>query len=285
MAEPSRQQFQSFERKKRRRIAWIVFGVSGTGVAIFAILAFLGQISGNFTIKLNQVEAHLGLSDDDGFSTTTSYLTASGLPQGYEFTADKLPESEVFDDNTGGDKSSDVRDEKGNLMYQEYFGMTFFMKNFAEDTAAFHVAMNIDDYKTPSNQAHSLLESLRVRVYENIYTGTTETHNCETYALMASSTNWFTLPDGTTETRECIGKETTSSDGTRTPNAKKAINNGFCTNFESTKIIFGRDYNRMTSKMVIRYSVVMWVEGDDPEGFGVQPQGSSITLSMHFSSI
>src|SRR5574344_2030782 len=116
MAEPSRPQFQSYERKKRRRIAWIVFGVSGTGIAILAILAFLGQISGSFTIKLNQVEAHLGLSDNDGFSTTTSYLTASGLPQGYEYTADKLPESEVFDDNTGGDKSSNVLDEKGNLL-------------------------------------------------------------------------------------------------------------------------------------------------------------------------
>lgn len=285
MAEPTRPQFQSYQRKKRRRIAWIVFGISGTGVAILAIIAFLGQISGNFTVKLNQEEAHLGLSSDDGFTNQTTYLTAKGLPYGYQYSCDKLSDSEVADSNAGGDKSKDVTDEKGNTLYQEYFGMTFFMKNFAEETAAFHVSMNIDDYTTPSNQATSLLESLRVRVYENIFTGTTETHSCETYGLQASQSNWFTLPDGTTETRECIGKKVTASDGTRTPDAAKDINNGFCTNFESTKIVFGRDFNAMTSKMILRYSIQMWIEGDDPEAQGVQPIGSSVTLSMHFSSI
>jgi hypothetical protein len=285
MAEPTRPQFQSYQRKKRKRIAWIVFGISGTGVAVLAIIAFLGQISGNFTVKLNQVEAHLGLSDNDAFSTQTTYLQATGLPYGYQYSCDKLPDSEVLDNNTGGDKTLNIPDEKGDTLYQEYFGMTFFMKNFAEETAAFHVSLNIDDYTTPSNQATSLLESLRVRVYENIYTGSVETHNCETYALIASQKNWFTLADGTVENRECIGAHTTATDGTRTPAAAKADNNGFCTNFESTKLVFGRDYNSMTSKMIIRYSIQMWIEGDDPEAQGVQPIGSSVTLSMHFSSI
>jgi|LAHS01.1.fsa_nt_gb hypothetical protein len=285
MAEPTRPQFQSYQRKKRRRIAWIVFGISGTGVAILTIIAFIGQISGNFTIKLNQEEAHLGLSADDGFTNQTTYLTAAGLPNGYQWSADDLPDSEVADSNTGGDKSADIKDETGKVLYQKYFGMTFFMKNFAPQTAAFHVSLNIDDYTTPSNQATSLLESLRVRVYENIFTGTTETHNCETYALTAAQKNWFTLADGTTETRECIGKKVTADDGTRTPAAKKDINNGFATNFESNQTVFGRDYNTMKSEMILRYSVQMWIEGDDPEAQGIQPIGSSITLSMHFSSI
>jgi hypothetical protein len=286
MAEPSKPQFQSYQRKKRRKITWIVFGVSGTGVAILAIIAFIGQVSGNFTIKLNDTKAHLGLSDDDNFTQSTSYLTARGLPQGYEFSCDGLPTPDIADSNTGGDKSGDQLADDGSVLYQHYFGTTFFMKNFAEDTAAFHVAMNIDDYRTPENQTSSLMETIRLRVYENVLTGTTETHNCETYALQAPTSRWYTLPDGTTETRECIGAFTTAADGTRTPNATQTINNGFCTNFESTSRVFGRDYNNMTSGTIIRYSLQMWIEGEDKDSFvTAQPKGASITLSMHFSSI
>jgi hypothetical protein len=282
---PESQPFQSYKRKKRRKAAWIIFAISGTGVAILSILAFLGQVSGTFTVKLNQVEAHLGLSSDDTFPTQTSYLTTPGLPSGYNFSCDKLPTIEEMDSNTGGDKSNNILDKDGNVVYQNYMGTTFFLKNFSADTTAYHVTLNIDDYRTPSNQAASILESLRVRVFENIYTGTTETHSYETYALEASTAYWFTKADGTEETRETIGAFTTASDGTRTPAAKRAENNAFATNFESNSVVFGRDYPALEANTEVRYSVFIWIEGDDKQCASVQPLNSSVTLSMHFATI
>jgi len=279
------QPFQSYKRKKRRKAAWIVFAVSGTGMAILSILAFLGQVSGTFTVKLNQVEAHLGLSSDDTFPTQTSYLTTPGLPNGYNFSCDKLPTIEEMDSNTGGDKSENILDKEGQIVYQKYMGTTFFLKNFAADTTAYRVSLNIDDYRTPSNQTASLLESLRVRVFENIFTGTTETHSFETYALEASTAYWFTKADGSEETRETIGAYTTASDGTRTPAAAKAENNAFATNFESNSIVFSRDYPALEALMEIRYSIFIWIEGDDKQCASVQPLNSSVTLSMHFATI
>jgi hypothetical protein len=285
-APSNKQPFQSYKRKKRRKAAWIVFGVSGTGVAILSILAFIGQVSGTFTVKLNQVEAHLGLSSDDGFESQTTYLTTPGLPSGYNFSCDDFPSLDEADSNTGGDKSSNIIDEEtGNVLYQNYMGTTFFLKNFAADTTAFHVTLNIDDYRTPSNEAASLLETLRVRVFENTYTGTTETHSYETYAFPASSTSWFTKADGTIENRECIGAYVKSADGTRTPAAEKAENNAFATNFESDTLVFGRDYPSLPSQTELRYSVFLWIEGDDPECVTKQPKNSSVTLSMHFTTI
>jgi hypothetical protein len=286
MADPNKQQFQSVKRKKRRKIAWIVFGASGTGIAILSILAFIGQVSGTFTVKLNQVEAHLGLSSDDAFENQTTYLTTPGLPSGYNFSCDDLPALEESDSNVGGDKSNNIIDDQtGTVLYQNYMGTTFFLKNFAADTTAFHVTLNIDDYRTPSNEAASLLETIRVRVFENIFTGTTETHSYETYAYQASSTSWFTKADGTIETRECIGHFDKAADGTRTPAADKAENNGFATNFESDTMVFARDYPSLPAQTELRYSIYLWIEGDDPQCASKQPKNSSVTLSMHFTTI
>lgn len=285
MAEPNRQQFQSVRRKKRRQAAWIVFGLSGTGVTILSLIAFLGQISGTFTINLNQVEAHLGLSFEQYFQDPTSILKTPGLPSGYNYSCDNLPALDVLDDNTGGDKSSNILNQDGSILYQNYMGATFFLKNFSTETTAYHVSLNIDDYRTPANQTASLLESLRVRVFENVLSDTGETHAFETYALQASASHWFTKNDGTQETRECIGHATTALDGTRVPAAEKAENNDFATNFLSTSVVFSRDFTKLDSLLEVRYSIFIWVEGDDPECITVQPKNATVTLSMHFATI
>ena len=268
------------KRRKRRIVAWFFFGIGGTGCLILGILAFLGQTSGNFSIKLNEADtAKLVMATESSFSdgSESSYLRAQGLTSADVIAADIIPEDSEVDSDVGGTKNG-----------PNYLVYTFYIKNSSTEKISYNVSVNIDDYRSPSNQAVSLIAILRMRVYENLVLPEGITHSMATYAK-ASSTP-FTKDDGTVEYRDPISLCTVLNDGTKILPTEisgnmKAENVGFAEPFVSNSIAFSRLYTDLASQGIVRYTVVTWLEGNDPDCIGKEPLNSSVTFSMHFSAI
>jgi len=266
------------KRKRRKKFAWICFSVGLVGCTVLGILAFLGQTSGNFSIKLNEADAvKLTMSQDSTFSAETSYLRATGLVSASTIAADILPEDTSLDSNDGGSKNG-----------PNYLCYTFFIKNNSTDKVSYNVEFDIDNYRNPVNQAVSLLAILRMRVFENIMTSGAETHAMTTFAK--SSTTPFTKSDGTVESREPISLCTVNSDGSKVfpttlSGNMKAENIGYAEMFKSNTICYDRIYENLQPQNVVRYTAVVWLEGNDPDCIGAEPVGASVTFSMHFAAI
>ena len=155
------------KRRKRKIVAWFFFGVGGTGCLALGILAFLGQVSGNFSISLKESDqTKLAMATESNFSDESSYLRAQGLTSADVIAADILPDDSEIDSDVGGSKNG-----------PNYLAYTFYIKNTTTEKVSYNVSVNIDNYKSPSNQAVSLIAILRMRVYENAMVGDTLTHS------------------------------------------------------------------------------------------------------------
>jgi hypothetical protein len=268
------------KRRKKKIIAWFFFGIGGTGCLILGILAFLGQTSGNFSIKLNETDqAQLAMATASDFNdgSSTSYLRAEGLTSADVMAADILPEDAQLDSDVGGSKNG-----------PNYLAYTFYIKNTSTEKVSYNVSVNIDDYRSPYNQAVSLIAILRLRVYENLEISDTINHNMTTYGK--SSSTPFVKDDGTTEYRDPISLCSVLADGTKIlptdiSGNMKAENVGWAEPFVSNNIACSRQYSDLAKNGIVRYTVVMWLEGNDPDCIGQEPQGSSVTFSMHFTAI
>lgn len=302
------------KRKKRRKAAWIIFSIGFTGCTILGILAFLGRYSGNFTILMNQndesqltlftqfTNPNTGAAADATDKTT--FLRCGGLTNAFNYSCDSLPDDAELDSNAGGDadakglaslsSQSFVDPETGQTASKQLFLVyTFFVKNVSSANADYSVQMNAD-FIEPTNGANSLESYTRVRVFENVMTNdkTTETHNMTTYAEAATTP--FLDSDLKSRDQECIGYFTQDdTNNVRTPKAKRAENNGFCTNFFSQTTVFSTRFTTAFAKTYpsglpsgysVRYTVVMWMEGDDPECKAPSPVGASMTFSMGFQA-
>lgn len=284
------------KRKKRKKAAWIVLGISTVVCTSLGIIAFLGRVSGQYTIQLATEEKNdLTLfttyqKNNDGLpdpTDATTYLSAKGLTNGTTYSADSLPDDAELDSSVGGAKNGtrDVTLTDGSVVTKDtYLCYTFYVKNVASQVSSFAVQMNFN-FTDPTNIAPSLYSFVRVRLFENLVTGSTETHNMSTYA--ATSTDSFLKADGTTESRECIGAHKYYSDThVKDPStAKKAENQAFATEFVSDSVVFSKTYYDLAKGDSVRYTTVIWLEGDDPDCKGSSPENATMTFSMGFQSI
>lgn len=274
-----------YKRKKQKKIAWIVFGATLTGCVSLSILAFLGRYSGNFTIQMaqesktqftlyTQYNAATGGSADP--TDATSYLKAVGLQNAMAITADSLPADDDVDNAIGGAKNGtrSIVDANNNTFTKDtYLGFTFFVQNISGIKASFDVQMNAQ-FTLPSNDAPSLEDIIRVRVFENLVNADgTLSHGMATYAY--STKNPTTSSDGTVDHREKITGDFVPA---------KAENQGYAKEFYSDTTVFSSTYLDLTSLSSVRYTVLIWIEGNDPDCKGAQPQDASLTFSMGFQA-
>lgn len=256
------------KKNRRKKVAWVIASIGFVGTVSLGIIAFIGQYSGHFTVSLNtkHVSLSLGTSvgDDDNITEPTTNLRAAGLPGTYPVAADSLPADDLIDSDEGGSKNSKFYDgaEHGN---EVYFAYTFFAQNAGWDEIPFHLSFRIDDYKVSTVPgAINLIYILRIRVFENtVVKGQPDTHNQITYAY----------------------RDSTSADGRAviSPGAKTAENLATAEPFEGTESVFNLP-RTFYAQQLIRYTVVAWLEGWDPECSGQEPANSSITFSLHITA-
>lgn len=283
------------KRRRRRRIAAIILGVSISVLTVLIIIALLGRNFGSFTVKLEQVRNELSIGDSltsSGSGTTlknkTTYLMAGGYECTTPMCADDLLEEDFLD--------ADIADESVLLgsrnnaptteNTQDYsFKYTFYLRNSSpSEMAKANYYIDFSSITEPSNvdASCSIEDIVRVRVYDSHFDEETLKHECVgTYARRAKSfsTN--------ASNNELI---TGTSETTNGYTAKREENKGYCTNFlnddgsDPLAMIVMKNETYLMPREIRRFTVVIWLEGFDADCVGENPVGSALTMSMHFTS-
>ncbi len=269
------------QTRKRRKIAAIVSAASALTIATFVIISYLGTNIGRYTVELEQNRASLTISTDANFTKKTSLLRASNLDAARAESVDYLPAHEVLDDVNGlGSHNGDVYDEDGILMYSTYFAYTFFLKNQGNAPVDFSATLSLSQGENIIEGAVPIEEYIRVRLYENVV-GEEVTHN---YRTFAKTTNYAIYDDNNTRINgECVGNGL--SVPPYTCSASKPENSVRAEVFESASNIVNYNYLHLDPDVVIRYTIVIWLEGDDPDCTYLPPVGASMLFGMVISAL
>ncbi len=269
------------QTRKKRKIAAIVSATSALTLATFVMISYLGTNVGRYTVELEQNRASLTISTDENFTKKTSLLRAANLDSARAESVDYLPAHEVLDDEHGqGSHNGDVYDEDGILMYSTYFAYTFFMKNQGDAPVDFTAVLSLKQSENIIEGAIPIEEYVRVRLYENIV-GEEVSHN---YRTFAKTTNYTIYDNNNNRVNgECVGNGL--SVAPYTCSASKEENSVRAEVFESSSNIVDYTYLHLSPEVIIRYTIVIWLEGDDPDCTYLPPIGASLQFGMVISAL
>jgi hypothetical protein len=270
--------------KKRLRLAAAICSVICLiFVGTYTAISFIGQKLGNYTITAKGDKREISMSVDKAFTSPTTFLKANSLSSLYLIYADDLPVVNEIDNSTlSGDHSGSRTklDDNGNVTKVEdlYFAYTFYVKNIG--SAAVNVAnlLKLEEVKRPSNVATSILEYVRIRTFENLVVdGKEDTHSVNTYAKRTNKT-----------TTENQGKELIcDSTGYGLTEPSQEVNRGYATEFYSDDYVYNttKTPTEMAINSIYRYTVIMWLEGSDPDAIGVEPEGSALRFALTLEAL
>lgn len=290
------------KRYKRRLITYIIICVSAVAIIFFIVMAYIGTLVGNYTINLKSKGMALAIADNREFRHQTSRLRASSLPYTLPVSADDLPEDDILDD-LDGSHNGVVADNESHMYYGDgkYLAYTFYMRNNGDLPVAYEHVIFIDEiFRDPENRG--LDEIIRVKFYENpvIYREdqTVETtHNYTVYAKTMTVADTVRVSDGfgnntyVNENRECVsrrettfvnGQSVTTCASSRPGHAERA--EPF---YSDTEIVHvGADGDKVIEAgATIRFTIVAWLEGEDPDCAGTAPLNPSITLASRIVAL
>lgn len=254
------------EKRKRRRIIAYTASISVIGLSVLTLVAFLGRRVGTFTVSLNTSDIQLSLSKSSTFTEPTSFLRVEDVPAFEEYTYGSLPEDEEIDNENSSTYMGAVYEEDGTTIAAlNYFKYTFFLKNVGEVAADYTFSLNYTD-NNPATDGSSLLDTLRVLLYETDVTSSGETTvNRIVYA--SPSTTTHTLEDGSTTTQEYISTE----------------EYGFATSFATENPLFTLKTSQFLPSEMKRYTLVTWLEGFDPQSEGNASTFKDATVQLGVS--
>lgn len=262
------------ERRYRRKMK-ISIGlfISALILAILLLIAYLGLNVGHYTIVVSDTYKVLSISEDPTVeSGRTTRLNAKKVVDAFHYSADALP-NDIDRDNALIGASYNASHNGDN-----YLAYTFYVKNVGDVKAKYSTEIVATD------KVNDIYDFLRVRVYREGVV--------KTYAKGTSDEAYIKDADGiyTREPRECIGRSTlTHNDDLdkdwNVCSATKPINNQRAEQFVTDDTIMS-DMDYIDAQEIVRYTVVIWIEGDDPECVGSPSEDSAaIILSMKMKVI
>lgn len=292
------------KRYRKKMVANFLITLSVVTLAVFIILAYIGTLIGNLTVQLKNDQAYLTMAPTYTFEGQNTRLKGDSANSPYPCDVDRLPSDETLDADIA-DKSrashNGVDDTEGGSG-GVYLAFTWYVKNVSTHDIGLKYAIEIAKLKLSMDNDYSVDECMRVRLYENLVTYSNDgtapdpskaTHNYRTFAKEISldvNPNRSLVPlknehgdyiyneqgEKTYETRECEGSQ--NGDGVCTGNHNKR-----CETFYSSKFIVYNPATRLNAHQVMRYTIVCWIEGNDPECDGKPPSGAGIEFSVIFN--
>lgn len=269
-------------RARRKRIAAMVSIGTTIALVAYGIIAFLGRRVGTFSITLQKSDVSIAICDESSFQKPSSYLRVPELPNITLWTYRSLVET--GDDKLDNEENSWIaygasKNDKGEIIGLNYFKYTFFVKNVGTIMAAYDIQVTISDITNPKNGAnHALDDILRVMVYENDGYDASEHSNKRVFAKTSRQVNYLDEEETQITHQEYIAGDT-----------HDVRNNfGFAEEFESidktSGIIMKNHVGGFNMNDMIRYTIVYWLEGEDPECSNVAPEGCSIKIGVNIKA-
>lgn len=278
------------KRYRQKLITNAVLIVSLLLITALVIIAYLGSLIGNYTIQLKADRRVLTMADNIYFNNSTVRLVAESLEDCGPLSEADLPDDATIDADVF--KSSDASHNGGDEYDGKYLAYTFYVMNVSDLEQNYIVSLSIGGINVPTNTGYLIDEILRVRLYQNeVILNQDDTiitkNDSTTYAKRTRHEVKFggDIPD---DTRECVGAHgRTPNDDTDYSVCLRKDNSGRYVPDESyratqfltdTKIL--ETDNIIKEHGVVRFTVVAWLEGNDPECTGLVPESAAIKLAM-----
>ena len=276
------------KRRRRKKIAAVIFGIGLTGVTVLGIVAFLGRVSGNFTIRLdNHVsDATIALSKNPAVGDKQSFLVAGALEDAKACAAEEAYTWALT--HMYGEV-----DDEGNRT--------------GNPSTGYHLTA----YVKPTNAANEPYSYLRIATFDNVYdplnpySEGVDLDFTVYAALNENNTNTLrgvTDPEykdnGIIDHAECKGAfvyQDLVVDGEKTkirnPNVSTVPElRGYCepllmtTTANGGNILFHKE-DKLTPNEIRQYGILCWMEGNDPECMGTPPNGVEIAFGINYTVI
>ena len=272
-------------KRRRRRIAAFVSLVSAIGITSLVIVSYLGRRAGSFTVSLANTTVKLALSQDKSFTDSTSHLLVDITDPFEEYTFSNIEAKDftlIDSDKTPYDYGKSESEVSGQLVKTlSFFKYTFFVKNVGAKPAEFHTRMLISQKSwSLDNEARYLDDTLRVMIFENrVIDGEEEKHDYKIYAKSSYEYNFD--KDGNKTSREFISvydKNTNKEDAEGKYRLVDAEFNGSTVAESAVENFMSND--------LVRYTMVMWLEGADPDSRNDKepPKGASLKLAVEITA-
>lgn len=259
--------FTLVKHLKTKRIVAIATLICGLASGCIAGIAFAGRTPGSFVINLKQQNIKLVLDDNRNFDNPSTYLKIADSPK-FDVTNNERVsayDDRLDDEITNHVNLGSVEDALTGDTKVQFFKYTFYVKNSGTTAADFTMTVNITDNVKPTNTVYGYDDFLRVRVYSNdgkLH----DAHEYKTYAKRAMPNN--SLPP------EANGREPIS----HKPGSPEFV--GYADMFASEKTICVERVEGFLADDVQRFTIVCWLEGNDPECTGAAPHGGSLKLGI-----
>lgn len=242
-------------------------------IAALVIIAFLGRRVGSFTIKLNTNDVKLSLSEKYAFEENTTYLMVNELPS---FDLNEystfLNDAKFDNEETTYEEAIDKDPQTGEVNVIYYFKYTFYLKNVGTVPANYAMTLHITDNVKPANVSYGYDDILRIKFYDN--EGASEDHDNETYAKrIRNGQNKYVDEEGNPIYSELKYGEAGTSDFY-----------GYCTNFENDTTIFTKTAYNFEPGKIQRFTMIMWLDGNDTQSVGDAPDKGSIKLGLNINA-
>ncbi len=231
----------------------MILTIAAVFLLIFGIAAYQ-ENNGNFTINLNLYDRRRGLtlSEDAGMTRLSSKLYATPLQQAEPITMDTDQGAQSIDWSI-----IDAEGSRGANNGEHHIVYTFYLKNVGEQTFNYAVSLDI------LSKARGVEKATWVAVYrDSIYYGHPSNIRLRTIYALESQTQ----EDGIER-------------GEYNPDSVYAD-----AKFESERLVFSDRRNAFSPGETHKYTVVIWLEGEDPE-CKLERSGGMIKLEMNFAVI
>ncbi len=257
------------KKRKRKKLAGILTAVASAGIGMFVLVAFLGKYTGTFTVALNTGSVKLSLYKTSQFEDPTSYIKIDTLPPFDLETYERLPSSENIDNDKHGVDYGVEKDSFGNEV-MKYFKYTFFIKNDGSIPANYEVKVNITKNEPAISDRYGIRyldQILRVMVYQN--DPTIDEHKYTVYAKKSETPNQTGYGDTTYKEYLSYGFDSATNPFP-----------AFAEPFESPEVVATIPDPTFLPGESKRYTIVAWLEGNDPQAQGEAPEGANLKLGV-----
>ena len=248
-------------KRKARRIIAAIAGGCAAFIIIFMAIALLGQRAAPLTVTLTNSGASLALSTSLNEESNAVYLVADAVPSYVEYDEQQLildnEELEVDDEHT---YSRLTLNEESTL----FFKYTFYVTNKGNSSTDYDLGLTMSQHSHQASNRFGLDAVLRVRFYEN---RKLDEHHYTTYAK--KSKDYHLDENGEVSWKERVSDREES---------------GYAEEFVNSNLILTSTVLKLQPKEVVRYTLVFWLEGSDPECSGEAPVDNALILGVEIGA-
>ncbi len=268
------------KKRRRKKIAALVSLFTAVGITSLVIISFLGRTVGTFSVKLTNSDVKLSLSEKASFQNATSYLHLDTIPTLRETSFVNLPDANYLDneDTPVLNDESIVKNEKGQIESMYFVKYTFYIRNVGNSIARYNLSINITDSQKSNDGTNRYVDdTLRIMVYEND-ANAAGAHDYRVFAKESDQYNYDA--DGNRTMREFVS--------IRPDDHKEDAANGYilAESFVSASVAAKYEVGNFAKNDVKRYTLVVWLEGEDPDtdNSDEPPEGATLKLGVDIAA-